>query len=726
MMLFTMRNARWGVALGIGAVVLLLFLPARRYEILNYDDAAHVLDSVLIRDLSVVGVFRMFSNWSETSYYPLRVLSQALDYRFWGLNPKGYHVTNMVVHAVNALLLFLLLCRLAEGSVARETTSDVGPTHTRNGWVLITAALGALVFGVHPLVVEPVAWVGGREEVLMLLFGLACLHAHMSAMRGSILVARRRGWLAASVLFALFSCMSNVLGATVPVVIWAYDALLVRDSALAWSKWVRATLSRTWPLLLIGVAAVILKIVGNALPHPQRYGSGGIDLGVGERILVILNGYWLNVRNVVWPHHLMLLYPNEVPSTFFRPGVVFGAVLIAGTVGVLWALRRRKAVLFGMVWFLIGLAPSAQVIPHHVFRADRFLYLSMCGVAVIVTAGLRRIRRAAMQRVVLALGVAAVSISAYRAAAHRDNFRNGLVAFGHTVELAPTSWMAQNNLGVALGESDRIEESIYHLSQALGMTPDYPEGHNNIGNALVEREQYMWAVAHYSVALQLRPDYADAHYNLGRAYRRAGRKEQALRHYSEALRLNPADTEARAAIQSMVLQGGQPRTPAQLQAAVRRNPEQAGPRQELADTLSGMGSHDEAVVQYSAALRIEPGNAQIHNNIGIALARLERLAEAHRHYREAIRLDPRSAQAHYNLGNLLAGQEKIDESVVHYSEALRLRPDHPQIYVKLGAAMMMQGRPHEAMQLFSQALALDPGMEEVRRMLDMARRQKGE
>ena len=731
----TQEHAQIRLLIGAGCIVagivLLLFLPAQHYEFLGYDDSLHVLDTPSIRALNVANLKRMFWGWSTTSYYPVRVLSEAIDWAIWQENPRGYHLTNVLLHGLNAVLLWAWLLRClrrasrggSEPAAAGKRAARAAPERGARGfWTLLAGTVGALLFGVHPIVVESVASIGAREELLMVLFGLLALHAYLTARCLPTDSGKHRLALVAAALFCLLACLSNVLGATVPALIWACDACLLREPEKSWPDWVRATLLRTWPMLLMAIAAVLLKLKGNALPHPQRYADADRGIGAFNRLLVVLDCYAANLRKFVWPKDLIMLYPNRVPEGLFRPGPFLGLVLMAGTGALLWRLRRRRVTLFALGFVLIGLLPSAQIIPHHIYQADRFLYLPMCGMALLAAAALGAVPNGTLVRAgtLSACSVALIALG-MASARHREHFKNDVTAYGRSVAIAPLSWMAHNNLGVAYGERGRIAESVYHLSEALRMTPDYAQGHNNMANALIKQNQHLRAIAHLKTALQILPDYPNAHFNIARAYSALGRKADAARHYSEVLRLDPTDAEAREALRwSHAIEHKSEDSLEELRAAVKKSPDDPRLRLSLAGTLLRMEKNAEAVAHYSAALRLAPGQASIHSDLGIALGRLKRNKQARQHFRAALRADPNHAQAHYNLGNLLARERKVDEALACYSRAVALAPNEPKTHAKLGAGLLVKGRPKEAITHFSRALELNPYMDDVRRMLDEA------
>ncbi|MBN1675283.1 MAG: tetratricopeptide repeat protein [Kiritimatiellae bacterium] len=762
----------------LAALTLAVFAPSLRYGFINYDDSMLVKENPLIRELGPRAIARMFSRWSETSYYPVRLLSFAVDYAFWGLKAAGYHITNVLLHIANALLLFALMLRMGTGEESGESGSEPerarpggrvagrkgggGKTPSRRGsepaagllaWGWLPAFLGAVFFAVHPLVVEPVAWIGGREEVLMLFFGLLCLHAHAGA-------GGARWWSAGRRVVAGVCCVaatfSNVLGATLPMIVSAYEWAFRRAANAAPRQVLARILRATWYYWLAGMVAVALKVKGNSLPHAQDYGSP--ELGVIGRVMLVLSNYWLNVRNVVWPHNLVLAYPNQVPDEPIEyAGVLVGACLAAGTVWGLWVLLRRRRAWFGLAWFVLALGPSAQVVPHHVFRADRFLYLPLAGAAQLAAWALGRTgQRQAARRLVVSAAALYLAALGIRSLIQERYWRDSVSVFSRSADVYPLNWIAQNNLAVALAEGGNTDGAYEQISKALRVSPDYAEGHNNLGNVLMRQGKYDEAVKEYSEALRIRPGHADAHFNIANVYAKTGDSKQALFHYKEALRLNPKDAEAhlklgalldqmrvlreaefhygeaarlapndikaRLALGDLYADTGRVAEAAEAYRAAQRAASQsAEPPNSLGILALRLGRTEEALQHFSRSLQLNPAYSDAHNNLGIAFARQDRFPEAEAHYRQALRDSPGFAQAHYNLGNVLVLQGRVDEAIREYSEALRLRPDEARVHAKLGVTLAGRGETGSARAHLSEALKLDPEYEEARSLLNELR-----
>ncbi|MBN1675897.1 MAG: tetratricopeptide repeat protein [Kiritimatiellae bacterium] len=639
------------IAAGLAGVVFVLFGATLGYAFTRYDDAAQVVANPLVRSLAPANIARMFSSFSVRSYYPVRLLSLAIDYRLWGLWAGGYHFTNLLLHAANVLLLFGLALRLLGARAAGAA---------RAYWA---AALAASLLAVHPVVVEPVAWVGGREELLTLLFVLLGLHAHLLAV--ALLDAepadrrsrtQRLLWRLLTVAACALACMSNVTGLLFVPLIAAHDALNLRPAA-----W-RRSAGTYLPLLALAAAALVLKRIGTRLAFERGQFVAPAAHSALDRMLMTLNLYWLNIKSILWPRGLTLIYTRAVPLDVFRARALLGTLAAAATLGVLVVFRKRKSVVFGLLWFLVGLAPSSQIVPHHIFRADRFLYLPLAGLGLAVGAGLARLGQRSVRSVRPALAAACVALalcftlSVFQRRVWADN----RTLFAHVLKVTPDSAIGHHVLALSLRGVGKTQAAIEHLEQAVRLQPGYADAHDELGEILLEAGRYADAIRHFSRAAAVRPkcdefrtDITRAHYRYANVLVARGRLRDATKQYRSALALNPALPEA---------------------------------AYNLANTLCKQGEN----------------------------------TAARRWYRHALDINPDYVDARYNLGNLLAKQGKTGAAAEQYRHALRCAPNRGDIRTNLGNALLSQGDTEAAIRHYRKVLAVNPNAGAARRNLELA------
>ncbi len=535
-----------GPALVLAAIVLVLlvaaiFSPILEFEFVNLDVPGQVIKNSHVQGLSVENVKHILSSFCVTSYYPVRTLSYAIDHQMWGLNPKGFKLTNMLIHATNVILVFWLILRL----LRRPTAGGLLP-NTR--WEVVVATFSAALFAVHPVVVEPVTWVSGREELFMVLGALGCFHFHLTARRLEEVDGSRRHATACHIGAAFacaFACLSNAVGAVIPLLIVAWDLLALNGDR------VRRIVRGTAPLWGIGLATIVLKKIGDATdPAVSDYGVLSY-----ERLLVILNVYWLNLQALVWPRHLTIDYWNVEPGGIGEAGVILGGLAIVLSWVALWKLRHRPTLVFGLAWFAIALGPTSQIMPHHIDRADRFLYLPLVGLTVAVAMFLGSLGHKAKRRKMtwaIVLGVSILVMLSVRSARQIQVWRTSVSLWEDCLASNPTNAFAHACLADTLSDKGRFPEAIEHYEISLRVSPDDVPTLGDYAFRLAAYRQEEYRDYDRAIALAERgcrlSDWEDprichtlalAHMNFATALSGAGQFDRAVEHYRSAIEADP-------------------------------------------------------------------------------------------------------------------------------------------------------------------------------------------
>ncbi len=586
-------------ALGLAAAATWVYFPCLHGAWL-WDDGLEITQNPVVR--SPGGWWTPWVHPQGMDYFPLKSSVQWLEWHLWGQDPLGYHVLSLALHVASALLVWRLL-RL------------VGAPG---------AFLGGLIFAVHPLAVESVAWVSELKNTLslppLLMASIACVQHDRDGGRGA--QVRAVLWFVAALL-----CKTSVV--MLPFVLllycwWRRGRLGARD------------LRAAAPLL---AAAAALGAVTVWFQSTRAIGLAGTPQGLGERLAQAGWSIASYARMAVWPGGLSPIYPSF--------GVSAAAVApwlgIAAALGLFWWARAGwgRHALLGTGWFLLNLVPVLGIVPMAYSRispmADHFAYLPLVGLAGLAAAALgaaaaSRPGRGAAARVSLALvSAAALAGLALGSRAYAAQFRDEKALWSYAVQRNPGAWLARNNLGRELLLEGHPGEAADQFRIAVGIRPDSPEAHANLGNCLQALGRPEDARAEYAAALAIDPGFAGAHYNLGLSLLRSRRFDEA----SE-----------------------------QFRAALRTDPGHAAARNSLGLALASSGRLAEGVEQYRAALAIDPGLPEAHLNLGNALFRQGRTADAILEYREALRLYPGYSGAHNNLGYALAslGREKEAEA----------------------------------------------------------------
>jgi protein O-mannosyl-transferase len=620
---------------------------------------------------------------------PLVHASLALNHMISGVDPRGYRVVNVLLHAGAALSLLGLVRRTLLLPRMRERWGNVATP---------AAFAAAALWALHPLQTGAVTYIVQRAEVLAAFFALGTLYAFARAADA----LRPTPWRAGGIVLCLAGMLSKESVAALPVLVVLYDRAFVTGSfGAAWGA------RRNW---FLGLAATWLPLAALVLLTRGRGETVGFDAGVSwwNYALTQAGAVVHYLRLVAWPHPLVFDYGTAVAggvSEVWRQVVVLLA-LVAGTV---WLAVRNHWAGFAGVWLLALLAPSSSVVPVATqTMAEHRMYLPLAAIAVPCALLLLRlgVRRGMAVALVFAAGLgvltvrrnvdyrSALSLWADTVAKRPDNPRahaylglalleagrgaEAVASLEASVHLQPRDWEALNNLGLARAFVGQLGEAIRCYEAALTLRPSFAKAHINLADALLEAGRVNDAIGHYEAALRLQPGDARAHHNLGSALARAGRIDEALEKLREAVRRFPDSAEAHHNLATVLLQTGRvDEAVAESAAAVHITPASATAQLGLGHALARAGRTAEALTCFEAALRLRPDDARAAANAGTALVQLGRMDEARTRFEQALHLQPDFAEAHHNLAIVLLQAGDRVGAALHLQETLRLRPDYP-------------------------------------------------
>jgi len=547
--------------------------------------------------------------WTEVAgpdyrhqYYPLTSTAFWLQHQVFGDRPVGYHLVNVLLHALNAVLLWRLLRYLG----------------------VPAAWLAAAVFAVHPVHVQSVAWISELKNVLSTAFFLssALLLVRYLGLGGSEDDGRWRRWPVYGVAVALFVCalLSKTATSLLPValvlVVWWKRGRVDRRSLLAAA-----------PLAVLGAGFVLMTVYLES----SHGGAQGAVFGQTwvERVLIAGRALWFYAGKLVWPAELVFIYPRWTidASAWWQYVYPLAAVALFGS---LWVVRERtgRGPLTAVAYFAVAVVPLAFVnvaFTRYSYVADHWQYWASMGLIALVVGGTAfgwtRWRPSwappwsAAPASVLVLVV--LSGLTWRRSLV---YESPMTLWGDTVARNPDAWAAHGSLGIALAAQGRYDEAISHYLRALVLRPEDADAHNNFGDALQAMGRLEEAIVHYRWALRNDADFAVAHYNLANALRQSGDPEDALRHYRQALRIDPGYVKAHNNFGTALLERGR-----------------------LA----------QAAAHFQRAISLDPGHAGARYNLGIARYRQGRIAEAARQFEAALAIDPDFAGARANLAHVM-------------------------------------------------------------------------
>ncbi|UCG80700.1 MAG: tetratricopeptide repeat protein [Desulfobacterales bacterium] len=521
------------VCLIVMVTTLAAYWDIRNHDFLHYDDSLYVTENSHVRaGLTWASIIWAFTTTHASNWHPLTWLTHMVACEIYGLDAGGHHVTSLLFHIVNTVLLFMVLNRM-----------------TRALW---GSAFVAALFAVHPLHVESVAWVAERKDVLSTFFLFATMWAyvHYAECPGFT------GYLLVLVLFA-FGLMAKPMIVTLPFVLLLMDywplGRFAFVSKQGLPKPVNLIHKISSPLHLVFEKVPLIGLAaGSCVVTFLAQQSGGslpsLDkLPLNIRIANALVSYISYIGKTIWPAQLTVFYPHPGMPPLWKM-FACTAFLLVVTLLVILTWKKRPYLAVGWLWYLGTLVPVIGLVQvGEQAMADRYTYVPLIGLFVMVAWGVPELgARWRYQRHVLAtsIGVAlsCLVICTYSQVRHWDNTT---ALFKHAVDVTTENYVAHFNLGFALAKQGRTKEAIRHYSEALRINPAWAEAHNILGNALARQGNLRVAVSHYSEALRIKPAMAEAHNNLGLALQMLGRLEEAVPHFRHALRIKPDYTQAR-------------------------------------------------------------------------------------------------------------------------------------------------------------------------------------
>ena len=690
------------IALGLVIATVVVYLPVRHHEFVNFDDDTFVTENPNLQD----GLTWRSVRWAFTAglthddrnadyWRPLSLLSHALDIEMFGLRPAGHHLMNVGLHAAAAVALFLVLQSM-----------------TNAFW---RCALVAALFALHPLRVESVAWVTERKDVLSGLFFMLKLGAYVGYVRRPLSWAR---YLAVALWFAL-GLMSKSMVVTLPFVLllldyWPLGRTRWAEPAIGDSVTVSPSrlLKEKLPLFALAAASGLVTASGQRTIGAMDFAR--VPLGIKTaNALLSYAGY---IGKMFWPTGLAVWYPLE-PGLNTAAVIGAGVGLVAVTAAVIGGARRRPWLVTGWFWYLGMLVPVIGLLQGAgESMADRFTYLPSIGLFIMLCWSVprRAIERRSLKVITCVAAGAVLATCGVLSSVQVGYWKDTETLFRHALDVTRDNWVAQNNLGIALAQAGREQEAIVRFEQALRIKPDFAETHYNLGVALAQAGRIPEAIGHYEQALRIKPDYVGAHYNLGIALAQAGREQEAIVQFEQALRIQPDLAETHYNLGLALLQAGKvSEAIGHFDQALRIKPEYAEAHNNLATALERAGRLQDAIGQYEQALQIQPDYAEAHCNLGFALAQVGKSQEAMEHFEQALRIKPDYAEAHCNLGFALAQVGKTQEAMEHFEQALRIKPDSGEVHYNLGNTLFRLGRLQEAIGHYEQALRIQPNFAEV-------------
>jgi Flp pilus assembly protein TadD len=614
----TLREARWLIPVTVVVLTIVCFLPAVSGSFLNWDDNVNFQENPAFHGSGPDQLWSALTSTRFGHYIPLTRLSWSLNHALGGMNPWGYHLVNVLLHAANTLIFYAVARRL----LAAAGSGGAQEPRTRTD-LCVGAAVAALAFGLHPLRAEPVAWITGRADVLCGGFVLLATWAYLRAVDGAE-PARPRFMVVTGAALAA-AILSKGVALPLPAALLLLDVYPLRRLARTGAV---ALVREKVPLFVVSLAGALVVVF--AVRHGAVL-TGSQEYGVVARVVVAAYSFCIYPVRFVWPVALSPLYEMPARVDLSEPRFAVAVLACLLVTAILFVLRRRwPAGLAAWTYSAIMLAPTSLALRLGADLApDRYSYLSGLGFAmlaggavVVVSSGLRTTRRGP-RALSLGLTVMILAVIVGLAVVARDQvgiWRDDESLWRRAARLDPASPSAASNLGSALRVRGQLDEAAAQSERALRLKPDFPEAHLNLALIRAREGRGGEAEQHFRRTLELRPRSAPAHLGLASALEGQGRMGEAFAHFRAALEIEPRS---------------------------------AGAHNDFGVALARSGRIGDALAEFAEAVRLDPRSAQAQNNLALALVQTGKPAEAVAHFEAAVEASPDFREARQNLEHTL-------------------------------------------------------------------------
>jgi len=635
--------------------VFAIYWPALSARALCFDDNRYLVDNALVRNPSWHSAWRFLIEVLKPStvggyYQPLTMISLMVDYALGGRpeNLTIFHLTSILLHVANTGLIIVLMYLLFGKSV-------------------VAAAVG-LLFGLHPLTVEPVPWTGERKTLLAAFFALSCLVIYVAYSRK----ANRKLFMGCLIVYIL-ALMSKPTSTPLPMVMLLMDFWPLKRLG-------KHALLEKIPFFVIGGISGIITFISQALTAsvitPEQYGAMRVPFVFCHNIIFYLH-------KMVWPVNMSphYVFPKDISlsNPAILAGVIGTCILIPA---LIISLRWTRAALTGWLIFFIMVLPTMQALQFSdVIASDKFAYLPSLGILLILACFLSRLwskpgkagLRSAMIIIVVILAIAEAGATRRQIGYWKDS----ITINAHMADVTPLAVAPRNNLGVAYAEKGDFAKAMEQFNIVLKIDPNDDMANFNVARVLEERGMKDQALAGYREVLKIGIDklmISNAYCAIGRLLAAKGDYEEALDSFAQGIKLKPNNGELHIS---------------------------------MASTLMEMGKVEDAIGVFQTAVTLKP-DAKLYNNLGLAFTSVGNAEGAMNSYKTAIWHDPNNAEAHYNYGNLLLALEKPAQAAGEYEKAIKAKPTYAKAYGNLAVALSIMGKTDEAIETNRFVISLEP------------------
>jgi len=601
-----------------------VYYQVKDHEFINLDDELYVENHYVKRGLSL-------------DWHPLTWLSLMLDYQLYGPNPGMHHSISLIIHILNSLLLFIVLRRMT-GTLWRS-------------------AFVAVLFALHPINVESVAWVTQRPNILSTSFWMLTMLAYSY-------YTHKPGLFRYCLVLIIFilGLMAKPMLITLPFVLLLLDYWPLKRISFPLSRKVlKSLILEKIPLLAVSAVSVFITI--KSIGAVVSTEIVPVKLRISNALVSYVGYIW----KMIWPHNLSVYYPYPFAIPAWKvAGAIF--ILLCLSILTIWVIKTKPYLLVGWLWFIGTIVPVIGLVQTGLqpALADRYAYISFIGLFIMIAWGIPEFLQGRYNRKMgLTVFSVVVLLSLMMATwLQLGYWKNNLTLYNHALKVTSNNAIAHNNLGTALTESNKTDEAIGHFSAALKILPGYENACYNLGLALLESGIYDEAIYYFYRYLNLSPDDPKGYYNIGLSYSYQGKIADSKKYFFKALDVDDTFEEAHF---------------------------------NLGVIFSSKGDYENAIKHYSEALRIKPDYNDAHINLGNIYFNHGQLDMAVGHYTAVLKNKPNHMTAYLNLGATMLRKGNIQEAVLIFQKANKIEPDD----------IIIQGALKKALEILKRSKALN-------------------
>ena len=692
-----------GLAIILGLTIL-VYLPVFNAGF-AYDDVNYIQKNGLIRSINLE---RIFTENVMGNYHPLTMLVFSIEYQFFGLDATGYHIVNLLLHLVNILLVFyfiLLLCN--------------------KPWV---ALIAALLFGIHPLHVESVAWISELKDLLYTSFFLGTLIFYLKYLNDT----KTKYYFVALLLF-IFSLLSKGMAASLPVVLLLIDYFKRRKIA---GRVIVEKIPFFLLAIIFGTVAVFAQQLSDAVQDASIY-------TFFQRMVFACYGFITYLWKLILPFKQSAFYPYPIkagplPVYYY----LYPILVIVLAALIIYSRKFTNKIFFSIAFFTITIFLVLQLLPvGDAIMADRYSYIPSIGLFYLAGEGLYWLWNKKYRTPAIAITALFALLFCILTFQRNGVWKNDQTLFSDVIAKYPTVALAYNNRGSFFWDQKNYDEALIDYNKAIELRPIYPDALNNRGAIYLDKKRYPEAIndfnrvielqksyalvysnrglammetnknsearADFDKAIELKADYAEAYYNRGLLSMREKRPAEALRDYNKALELNPNYKEA--IINRDVLLGVK-KSPDEILAGynkdIETNPNDPGLYYKRGSFFLDSKKYSEAKRDMYMAIKLRPSYSEAFNSLGAAYFEEKNMDSALYNFNKSIASDPKLAEAYLNRGNVMRDQGKHDLALKDYSEAIRLKPELSDTYYNRGILLIKEKKFEQVIQDFSKVIEL--------------------